>query len=118
MKTLGKLPNLRYFSGWEVFVRKKMVCSRKGFPQLKTLLLRGLPNLEEWTVEEGAMPSLARLGISDCYKLKVFPEGMMFITTLKELEIRWMTRAFKGLLQEDGKDFYKIRHMPSIVFPN
>ncbi|GLU10926.1 hypothetical protein SLE2022_277020 [Rubroshorea leprosula] len=95
-----------------------MVCSRKGFPQLKTLLLRGLPNLEEWTVEEGAMPSLACLGISDCYKLKVFLEGLMFITTLKELEIRWMTRAFKGLLQEDGKDFYKIQHMPSIVFLN
>ncbi|GLT70831.1 hypothetical protein SLA2020_428870 [Shorea laevis] len=118
MKTLEKLPNLRYFSGWEVFVGKKMVCSREGFPQLKTLLLRGLPNLEEWTVEEGAMPSLARLGISDCYKLKMVPEGLMFITTLKELEIRWMTRAFKSLLQEDGEDFYKIQHVPSIVFLN
>ncbi|GKU97398.1 hypothetical protein SLEP1_g10547 [Rubroshorea leprosula] len=118
MKTLEKLPNLRYFSGWEVFVGKKMVRSREGFPQLKTLLLRGLPNLEEWTVEEGAMHSLARLGISDCYKLKIVPEGMMFITTLKELEIRWMTRAFKSLLQEDGEDFYKIQHVPSIVFLN
>ncbi|GLU10916.1 hypothetical protein SLE2022_276930 [Rubroshorea leprosula] len=118
MKTLEKLPNLRYFSGWEVFVGKKMVCSREGFPQLKTLLLRGLPNLEEWTVEEGAMPSLAHLGISDCYKLKMVPEGLMFITTLKELEIRWMTRAFKSLLQEDGEDFYKIQHVPSIVFLN
>ncbi|GLT60199.1 hypothetical protein SLA2020_329780 [Shorea laevis] len=95
-----------------------MVCSREGFPQLKTLLLHGLPSLEEWTVEEGAMRGLARLGISDCYKLKMVPEGLTFITTLKELEIRWMTRAFKSLLQEDGEDFHKIQHVPAIVFLN
>ncbi|GKV51065.1 hypothetical protein SLEP1_g57741 [Rubroshorea leprosula] len=83
MKTLEKLQNLRYFSGWEVLVGKLMVCSREGFPQLKTLLLHALPNLEEWTVEEGAMRGLAPLGISDCYKLKMVPEGLMFITTLK-----------------------------------
>ncbi|XP_021296636.1 putative disease resistance protein At1g50180 [Herrania umbratica] len=118
MEALGKLPYLKYFSGWEVFIGKKMICSKDTFPQLKTLLLRGLPNFEEWTIEEGAMPTLSRLGVSDCYKLKMVPDGLRFITTLRELEIRWMSRAFKSSLEEDGEDFYKVQHVPSIVFSN
>ncbi|KAK9035045.1 hypothetical protein V6N11_077096 [Hibiscus sabdariffa] len=95
MEALGKLPHLKYLSGWEVFTGKKMTCSKNSFPKLKTLLLRGLPNFQEWTIEEGAMRSLSRLGISDCYKLKMVPDGLRFVTTLQELEIRWMSRAFK-----------------------
>ena len=59
MPILEKLPYLRVLRGWEAFIEKQMVCSEKGFPQLKSLLLRGLPNLQEWTVEADAMPSLA-----------------------------------------------------------
>ncbi|XWS30889.1 hypothetical protein CRYUN_Cryun23aG0029900 [Craigia yunnanensis] len=118
MEALGKLPHLKYLNGWEVFTGKKMICSKDSFPQLKTLLLRGLPNFEEWTIEEGAMPTMSRLGISDCYKLKMVPDGLRFITNLRELEIRWMSRAFKSSLEEDGEDFYKVQHVPSIVFLN
>ncbi|OMP05217.1 Disease resistance protein [Corchorus olitorius] len=118
MEALGKLPHLKYLSGWEVFIGKKMVCSKDSFPQLKTLLVRGLPNFEEWTIEEGAMRTLSRLGISDCYKLKTVPDGMRFITTLKEIEIRWMSRSFRSGLDENGEDFYKVQHVPSIVFLN
>ena len=61
MPVLEKLPNLRVLRGWGAFIGKQMVCSDKGFPQLKSFLLRGLPNLQEWTVEAGAMPSIFRL---------------------------------------------------------
>ncbi|KAE8654934.1 PI-PLC X domain-containing protein [Hibiscus syriacus] len=118
MEALGNLPRLKYLSGWEIFIGKKMTCSKNSFPQLKTLLLRGLPNFQEWTIEEGAMPTLNRLGISDCYKLKMVPDGMRFVTTLRELEIRWMSRAFKTSIEEDGEDFYKVQHVPSIAFLN
>ncbi|KAK8669519.1 hypothetical protein V6N13_106947 [Hibiscus sabdariffa] len=118
MEALGKLPHLKYLSGWEVFIGKKMTCSKNSFPKLKTLLLRGLPNFQEWTIEEGAMRTLNRLGISDCYKLKMVPDGLRFVTTLQELEIRWMSRAFKTSVEEDGEDFYKVQHVPSIVFLN
>ncbi|KAG4120780.1 hypothetical protein ERO13_D11G165000v2 [Gossypium hirsutum] len=118
MEALGKLPHLKYLSGWEVFMGKKMTCSRNSFPQLKTLLLRGLSNFDEWKIEEGAMPTLSRLGISDCYKLKMVPDGLRFVTTLREVEIRWMSRAFKSSIEEDGEDFYKVQHVPSIVFLN
>lgn len=118
MEALGKLPYLKYLSGWEVFIGKKMICCKHSFPQLKTLRLRGLPNFEEWTIEGGAMPALSRLGISDCYKLKMVPDGLTFISTLRELEIKWMSTAFKSSLREDGEDFYKVQHVPSIVFLN
>ncbi|KAK8569076.1 hypothetical protein V6N12_007608 [Hibiscus sabdariffa] len=96
MEALGKLPHLKYLSGWEVFIGKKMTCFKNSFPQLKTLLLRGLPNFQEWTIEEGAMPTLNRLGISDCYKLKMVPDGLRFITTLRELEIRQLWSAWNA----------------------
>ncbi|XVE72314.1 hypothetical protein DITRI_Ditri11bG0029400 [Diplodiscus trichospermus] len=118
MEALGKLPYLKYLNGWEVFIGKKMMCSKDSFPQLKTLLLRGLPNFEEWTIEEGAMATLTRLGISDCYKLNMVPDGLRFIASLRELEIRWMSRAFKSSIEEDGEDFYKVQHVPSIAFLN
>ncbi|KAL4627750.1 hypothetical protein ACB092_05G188300 [Castanea dentata] len=118
MPILEKLPYLRVLRGWEAFIGKQMVCSEKGFPQLKSLLLRGLPNLQEWTVEAGAMPSLCRLEITDCNKLVTVPQGLKFVSTLKELEIRWMPRAFKHRLEEEGDDFYKVEHVPSIIFLN
>uniref|UniRef100_A0A2N9HXH1 NB-ARC domain-containing protein n=1 Tax=Fagus sylvatica TaxID=28930 RepID=A0A2N9HXH1_FAGSY len=118
MPVLEKLPNLRVLRGWGAFIGKQMVCSDKGFPQLKSLLLRGLPNLQEWTVEAGAMPSLFRLEISDCNKLVTAPHGLKFVSMLQELEIRWMPRAFKHRLEEGGEDFYIVQHVPSIIFLN
>ncbi|KAG7982349.1 hypothetical protein I3843_04G048000 [Carya illinoinensis] len=116
MPTLGKLPNLRVLSGWEVFVGKQMVCLENGFPKLESLLLRGLLNLEEWTVESGAMSSLRYLKISNCIKLKMVPDGLRSVSTLQELEIRWMPRTFK--LRLEGEDFFKVQHVPSIIFLN
>lgn len=118
MVTLERLPNLKFLSGWEMFVGKKMVCSPNGFPQLKVLLLRGLPNLEEWVVENQAMPHLYRLSICDCNKLKSVPDGLKFVAALRELEIRWMPKSFKTGLGTSGENYHKVQHVPSIVFLN
>ncbi|XP_057436136.1 putative disease resistance protein At1g50180 isoform X2 [Lotus japonicus] len=118
MVTLEKLPNLKFLSGWEMFDGKRMVCSQNGFPQLKVLALRGLSNLEEWKVENQAMPNLYRLSISDCNKLKTVPDGLKFVTGLRELEIRWMPTSFKTRLGTAGEDYHKVQHVPSIVFFN
>lgn len=114
MPVLEKLLNLRNLKGRDIFTGKKMVCSQNGFPKLKSLVLRGLPNLEEWTMERGAMPALCRLEISDCNKLKSIPEGLKFVTTLQELEIRWIP-IVKHKLEPKGEDFYKVQHVPSVV---
>ncbi|RZB53893.1 putative disease resistance protein At1g50180 [Glycine soja] len=118
MVTLEKLPNLKFLNGWDMFVGKKMACSPNGFPQLKVLVLRGLPNLHQWTIEDQAMPNLYRLSISDCNNLRTVPDGLKFITTLRELEIRWMPKSFKTRLGTAGEDYHKVQHVPSIVFLN
>ncbi|KAK4562454.1 hypothetical protein RGQ29_005088 [Quercus rubra] len=130
METLEKLPNLKilYFRyviqktsryesvGRASFNGKNMVCSERGFPLLQSLLLSSLYYLEEWRVEEGAMPSLCRLEIEFCNSLKVIPDGLRFITTLQKLKIKSMSKSFTNRLHEGGPDFDKVKHVPSLVF--
>ncbi|TYH46732.1 hypothetical protein ES332_D11G358900v1 [Gossypium tomentosum] len=118
MPTLEKLPNLRILEFEISFVGKEMFCSAPGFPKLETLILAEHFALEEWKVDEGAMPSIQRLEITDCPGLNMLPEGLRFITTLKELKIESMPKAFKDRLEEGGEDFYKVKHVPSIIFQN
>ena len=117
MPTLEKLPNLKILRLLDVsFKGMDMVCSEGGFPLLQYLLLDTLYYLEEWRVEEGAMPSLSQLKISYCGKLKTIPDGMRFVTTLRELEIEGMRKSFKDRLDEGGLDFDRVKHVPSRVF--
>ena len=91
-----------------------MVCSEGGFP-LPRFLLVELYKLEEWRVEEGAMPSLCHLIINYCCNLKTIPDGLRFVTTLQELEIRNMSKSFEDRLDEGGLDFDKVKNVPSHV---
>ncbi|KAK7840010.1 putative disease resistance protein [Quercus suber] len=116
MPTLEKLPNLKilcflYYS----FNGKDMVCSEGGFPLFQSLLLSSLGFLEEWRVEEGAMPSLCHLTIHMCCNLKSIQDGLRFVTTLQELDIKWMPKSFKYRLDKGGLDFDKVKHVPSLV---
>ena len=67
-------------------------------------------------MEEGAIPALRHLQIEKCRKLKMLPDGLKLITTLKELKIESMPKAFKDKIVEGGEDFYKVQHVPSIIF--
>ncbi|KAK9016496.1 hypothetical protein V6N11_078992 [Hibiscus sabdariffa] len=117
MPTLEKLPSLRVLELHdEAFKGKEMSCSTQGFPKLETLTLYGLLNLEEWKVDDGAMPCLRRLEIKRCRQLKMVPDGLRYITRLQELEIKSMPKMFKENLVEGGEDFGKVRHVPSRIF--
>ena len=61
------------------------------------------------------MPNLHRLKIENCSRLKTIPNGLRFIRTLQELEIKSMPKSFKDMLDE-GLDFDKVKHVPSLVF--
>ncbi|XP_059632225.1 probable disease resistance protein At1g58602 isoform X2 [Cornus florida] len=114
MLTLGKLPNLTHLTLGSAFEGVEMVCSEEGFPQLKFLRLVRLYNLEEWRVDEGAMPNLFKLQIINCRRLKMVPDGLKFISTLQELNIWRMPHEFVrrlgGVDGEEGEDQYKIQH--------
>ncbi|KAL1197760.1 putative disease resistance protein [Cardamine amara subsp. amara] len=124
----------------ESFSGRRMVCSGGGFPQLQKLELAGLEEWEEWIVEEGSMPLLHTLSIINCEKweewiveegsmpllhtleiwgctkLKELPDGLRFITSLKELKIFGATLEFKEKLSTEGEDFYKVQHIPLFKF--
>ncbi|XP_058114376.1 disease resistance protein RPP8-like [Magnolia sinica] len=97
------------------YVGVKMACASKGFPRLESLHLEKLGNLTWWTVEKGALPSLLHLQINSYHQLRMLPEGLQHVTTLKKLELLNMSREFNGRLREDkGKDWNIICHIPSI----
>lgn len=117
MPKLEKLPNLRLLElQLDSFMGKKLFCSSNGFPQLKSLVIYDLPNLEEWKLGKGAMPSLRKLEIANCTKLERVPDGLRFVATLQDLEIRSMFAVFRTKLEKGGEDHYKIQHVPTVVF--
>ncbi|KAK4374198.1 hypothetical protein RND71_004875 [Anisodus tanguticus] len=111
MLILQKLPKLFTLSlRGNAFIGKEMCCSTQGFPLLKTLKLQGLPNLESWRVETGALPNLIHLEIEDCKKLEKVPDGLKYLTKIQEITIIDMPDTFQNSLQEvQGEDFYKVQ---------
>ncbi|XP_057802310.1 putative disease resistance protein At1g59780 [Salvia miltiorrhiza] len=118
MGILGKLPCLIYLYLWrKSFVGKEMTCPSNSFPCLKELVLSQLPKLREWRVEAGAMPLLYELKIYDCSSLKMLPDGLSGISTLRKLKITRMVEMGKRALAS-GEDFHKVSHAPSIIIQN
>ncbi|XP_058068379.1 probable disease resistance RPP8-like protein 2 [Magnolia sinica] len=116
MMTLEKLKNLRILRLLELsYLGRQMVCSSQGFPQLESLDVHNLLNLEGWRVEEGAMSSLLHLNFFCCRRLKMLPEGLEYVTTLRKLNLHDMPQCLIDRLREDGgEDLHKIHHIPSI----
>ncbi|KAJ4968987.1 hypothetical protein NE237_015688 [Protea cynaroides] len=117
MAVLEKLPHLRSLVLFNnVYEGKIVVCSARGFPELQELELVFLTELEEWRVEEGAMSSIKRVKLLSCWNMKMLPEGLQYMTTLKELELIVMSNIKARILPENvGEDWYKIQHVPLIV---
>ncbi|KAL1198828.1 putative disease resistance RPP8-like protein 4 [Cardamine amara subsp. amara] len=118
MPVLEKLLYLKSVELTIAFVGRRMVCSKDGFPQLFALVISEESELEEWIVEEGSMPCLHSLTISNCKKLKEIPDGLKYITSLKELKIKGMKKEWKEKLVSGGEDYYKVQHIPNVQFIN
>lgn len=120
MGVLEKLPNLRFLDlGEESYEGSVMVCTVHGFPQLESLNVSGIDALEEWQIEEGALPCLRDLSLSYLRKLRMIPEGLKFVSNVRKLVLRCMTQEFttrvKVINGVEGVDFDKVRHIPSII---
>ncbi|OVA01820.1 Disease resistance protein [Macleaya cordata] len=119
MATLERLPNLLELSiKNSAYMGRDFTCLANGFPRLESLGIDDLYNLEEWRVEEGAMPRLKTLTIQSCRQLKKVPEGLKFITTLCKLEFIWMPKEFEDRVRGGGEDSYIVQHVPSVTFLN
>lgn len=114
MEVLKKLPylfvlRLKAFS----YSGKTLKVCADGFRQLELLELEFLEFLEDLNVEESALPKLTSFQINNCRRLRMIPEAIKSVTTLKELEIKEMPERFIDRLQ--GEDYYKVQHVPSIT---
>lgn len=114
MMIVGKLPNLLSLRIFHLEM-EEMVCSTMDFPKLLTLEFLYL-NLREWRIEEGAFPMLSQVVILRCHKLTMLPDGLRFLTSLKQLRIEGEDRTkWEERVREGGDDFDKVKHIPSVV---
>ncbi|KAF3952650.1 hypothetical protein CMV_021819 [Castanea mollissima] len=90
-KLLPQLNVLRLFA--RSYVGSKMSCLARHFPKLRVMKMWMLEKLEEWKVEEGAMPNLVELEIRGCEKLKT-SDGLEKLASLKELILTKMPEDF------------------------
>lgn len=112
------LPNLKTLTLWHAYDTKqigKEFCRAGGFPRLEVLSIASHV-LEEWTeIEEGAFPSLKFLNFHNCLQMQMLPEGLQFVTTLKQLNLLPLRDEHADRLRPDGgQENYKIRHIPRV----
>ncbi|XVF83762.1 hypothetical protein PTKIN_Ptkin16aG0518500 [Pterospermum kingtungense] len=119
MVVLEKLPHLRVLCLFvDSYRGTKMKCSANGFPQLDSLWIRYLHELEEWEIDEGAMPRLRSLYLFGVAELRKLPEGLRYLTALEEMKLDWIKRSLVERIQvvdgRQGEDFSLVSHIPSI----
>ncbi|URE15308.1 disease resistance [Musa troglodytarum] len=113
--TLATLPNLERLTFLsDAVVGSVLVFPKGGFPRLQYLTLGILQELEEWRVEEGAMPCLRELRLWRCSNMRMLPEGLRGLTQLKLFELQGMQVIQRRIQKDIGDDYYKIQHVPSI----
>ena len=94
MPELGMLPQLNILRLFACsYAGSEMTCLAGNFPNLRVLKMWKLEELEQWKVEQGAMPQLAELEIRVCKKMKS-SVGLEKLTTLKELILTDMPQDF------------------------
>ncbi|PON60688.1 LRR domain containing protein, partial [Parasponia andersonii] len=116
---LEQLPNLELLRFIDSYSRSELACSAGGFSKPETLQFNFLYPLDEWQIEKDAMPSLKRVDIVKIPQMKMIPEGLKLVTTLRRLNVIRLSNSSERRLIIDekgigGKDFYKVRQIVSI----
>ncbi|KAL3507743.1 hypothetical protein ACH5RR_033125 [Cinchona calisaya] len=120
MDFLGKLSNLKKLRlhSADLVDRKMLICDANAFPKLLSLTLYSVSKLESWVVAKGSVPNLSDLAITHCLKLKMIPDGLRYVRTLKKLDIlmpKKFNQRIRGPDNHEGVDYDKISHVPLIT---
>ncbi|KAF9608943.1 hypothetical protein IFM89_012111 [Coptis chinensis] len=104
---VSKLFLINAYNGRKLYFRKEW------FPKLKFLTLSTLQELNQVTIEEGALPRLQSLDLVRCQELKMVPEGIKHLINLQKL---YLADAQKELVEQfrGGADRPKFQHIPEI----
>ena len=116
MQKLDKLPKLRILQLFsESYVENNMCCPENSFPQLRILRLWKLEGLEDWIVQEGALPRLRVLQIRSCSRLHNLPDGLQHVKTLQELILSNMPTKFTERIKDcNSEDWGKMAHVRDV----
>ncbi|KAL6896718.1 hypothetical protein ACP4OV_007290 [Aristida adscensionis] len=93
LPNLGKLTELKFLTitgcSKLVSIKQEQTSASKAFPKLEQLHLREMPNLESWIgFVSGDMPSLMKLRLENCPKLRCLPSGLKYSKVLTSMQIR------------------------------
>ena len=117
LKVLQVLPNLMDLWLHDGYGGEQLHIEGGSFQKLKILGLRILEGLNRLIIDEGALPLLEKLVIGECPQLKEVPSGIHHLKSLQILEFDEMPTEFVLSLQPDeGPDFGKVKHIPSVTF--
>jgi len=117
LKVVQALPNLMRLWLRDGYEGEQLHIEGGGFQKLKYLGLHNLGGLNRLIIDEGALPLLEKLEIGECPQLKEVPSGIHHLKSLKILQFYEMPTEFVLSLQPDeGLDFGKVKHIPSITF--
>ncbi|XP_068642033.1 disease resistance protein RPM1-like [Aristolochia californica] len=112
---LGGLPNLTRLLLHNPYAGKSMFFKAGCFPKLKTLSLWELARVNRVEVEDGAMPSIQQLWLGFSQEIKMLPQGIEYLTTLKQLYLEEMSDELVQILRDkNSKEHWKVQHIPSI----
>ncbi|XP_068638625.1 disease resistance protein RPM1-like [Aristolochia californica] len=112
---LGRLPNLSRLLLQQPYAGNHMFFKAGSFPKLKTLSLWELTRVNHVEVEDGAMPSIQQLWMGFCQEIKMLPQGIEYLTTLKQLYLEEMSdELVQSLRDKKSKDHWKVQHIPNI----
>ncbi|CAJ1976612.1 unnamed protein product [Sphenostylis stenocarpa] len=88
MQILKDLPNLRSLSLLaESYTGKVFYFVSDSFPQLRVLKVWKLEQLDYWSINRKALPSLRKLEIRSCPRLTKLPFGLWRVISLLELKV-------------------------------
>jgi disease resistance protein RPM1 len=105
----------------KAFDGKKLHFTAGCFPKLRRLSIWHAPQLNRVQIEEGAMPSLAKLYFGVCHELKFLPQGIEHLTNLEKLELHDTSEELREKLRWKGKpneckdDLMSIGHIRKVI---
>ncbi|VAH99101.1 unnamed protein product [Triticum turgidum subsp. durum] len=94
LSSLSLLSNLTCLRLTKAYNGEQLVFLTGWFPKLKILSLRDLPNLSRLDIQQGAMASLEKLGLTNLCSMTKAPRGIQFLTSLKKIGFYEISRDF------------------------
>ncbi|XP_021802932.1 disease resistance protein RPM1-like [Prunus avium] len=107
------LPNLGMLTLVNAYAGREL-CFSRGFVKLTELHLYVCPLLNKITIEKGVMSNLQSLWLDNCPELNTTPQGLQYLTKLKEMRFWLVSKELKDSIREGGVDREKVQHIPEI----